>query len=896
MTYNWTEDIEAPVIEIASMQQPDACNPQSITPPTFTGMDNCEGDITDNIVVTTDGPEGADCDKSQTWKANYTDGCGNPAEEVSVTYTWTEDNESPVIVPTEFEGIPAGNCQFAIPDLFESLQIYDQCSTVSFVSQDPEAGFLVDQTQDLKTVSVTVVVEDACGNPTTTTIDVRIPAKLNVVAEADPATVSVNNSAELTAITYDEYGTVTYEWTPAASLDVADAATVTATPTVVGENTYTVTATDDNGCEASAMVTVNASNRNVTVSASASKVYDGTPLEVNVEDITIEGLNEGDYLDAGTLYTNDYVVGVYTCPDNSFQFMADEQLAIQNGFVIKNGDQNVTANYTPTFDVTLSITAKAVTITAASGSKQYDGTALTNANVTATGLVAGDQLVAQVSGSQTEVGSSPNEIVGYTITRNGRDVTGSYSVTPVNGTLTVFNANIECEGVTYQGYDYPAVQIGNQCWLAENLRNTVYGPEETTAIENFAAFNNDPANMEKFGYLYTWYSAVGVEENNDAEVPETLEGTSLVQGICPEGWVVPSQTDFDILYEFTANEARRLRDKNTMYWIPGEQGVEPNYHFNSRAGGFYNSTSGDFERMLLEDYYWTSTSDPNTTEVTTPMNAYYCNSINFKTSKKSDKRSVRCISAATAYDENAVEPVEPETFRCGTTKMVDADGNEYETVQIGTQCWTKTNLRSTKDRNGNLFINGMTAAYYDGYVDSVVYIPTPAAWNENHPSVTYDAGTFGYYYNWPAAMLVCPAGWHLPSDEEWTLLENYVSNAQEGTEYIYRCDQSDATSIAKALASETDVWNSYAGECYPGDQSVMPNNSTGFSAVPAGSCNGSSFYYAGYAAYFWSATQHASSPTDAYYRNLYSNDASVLRFSNYKAYGRSVRCLRDAEE
>jgi len=216
-------------------------------------------------------------------------------------------------------------------------------------------------------------------------------------------------------------------------------------------------------------------------------------------------------------------------------------------------------------------------------------------------------------------------------------------------------------------------------------------------------------------------------------------------------------------------------------------------------------------------------------------------------------------------------------------------------VQIGTQCWTKTNLRSTKDRNGNLFINGMTAANYDGYVDSVVYIPTPAAWNENHPSVTYDAGTFGYYYNWVAANNVCPDGWHLPSAEEWTQLEDYVSNAQEGTEYIYRCDQSGATSIAKALASETDVWNSYAGECYPGDQSVNQNNATGFSAVPAGYFYGSSFDRAGDDAYFWSSTQSASYPNDAYYRNLYYHGANVLRRSNRKYLGYSVRCLRDAE-
>ena len=318
---------------------------------------------------------------------------------------------------------------------------------------------------------------------------------------------------------------------------------------------------------------VEVTKKAITIYANVSKQYDGTPLQITYEDVTVTpDLADGDELTDGILYTDGYDAGEYRCTANQFEYMMALN-AIQEDFTIENSEhQKVNANYSPTFDVTLTIT-------------------------------------------------SP-----------------------------------DCQGVTYQDYYYPAVQIGTQCWLAENLRNTVYGPEETTAIENFAAFNNDPANMEKFGYLYTWYSAVGVEENNDAEVPETLEGTSLVQGICPEGWVVPSQTDFDILYQFTANEERRLRDMSTMYWIPGEQGVEPNYHFNSRAGGFYNSVSGHFERLLLEDYYWTSTSDPNSTEVTSPTNAYYCNSIDFKTSKKADMRSVRCISQQTAYGA----PTEPE--------------------------------------------------------------------------------------------------------------------------------------------------------------------------------------------------------------------------------------------
>ena len=229
---------------------------------------------------------------------------------------------------------------------------------------------------------------------------------------------------------------------------------------------------------------------------------------------------------------------------------------------------------------------------------------------------------------------------------------------------------------------------------------------------------------------------------------------------------------------------------------------------------------------------------------------------------------------------------EPTTFTCGTSKMVDAEGHEYETVLIGTQCWTKTNMRSTKDRNGNLFINGMTAASgsYDGYVDSVVYIPTDAAWSEYNSSVTYDEGTFGYYYNWSAAKLVCPAGWHLPSDAEWTTLTDYVSSQSE-----YRCN-GNSSYIAKALASKTTDWSSSSNTCAVGNN-PSANNDAGFSAVPAGYCSGSSFHYAGYNAYFWSSSQDSSD--DAWYRGLSYSSARVGRLNDYKYDGFSVRCLRD---
>ncbi len=91
--------------------------------------------------------------------------------------------------------------------------------------------------------------------------------------------------------------------------------------------------------------------------------------------------------------------------------------------------------------------------------------------------------------------------------------------------------------------------------------------------------------------------------------------------------------------------------------------------------------------------------------------------------------------------------------------------------------------------------------------------------------------------------------------------------------------------------ASTEGWNSYSGECYPGDQSVTANNATGFSAVPAGGCNGSSFNDAGYRAYFWSSAQDSS--YRAYSRNLYYYGADVYRYLDSKYYGCSVRCLRD---
>ena len=219
-----------------------------------------------------------------------------------------------------------------------------------------------------------------------------------------------------------------------------------------------------------------------------------------------------------------------------------------------------------------------------------------------------------------------------------------------------------------------------------------------------------------------------------------------------------------------------------------------------------------------------------------------------------------------------------------TTTVTDIDGNVYKTVKIGKQVWMAENLRTTRYANGTSIAlgsatNTTTACYYYPNYDST------------------NVSSYGLLYNWKAVMWnsssssanpsgvqgICPDGWHVPSDAEWTELTDYVSSRSE-----YVCGN-DKEYIAKALAS-TEEWENHDEDCAVGN---IPNsnNATGFSALPAGYYGGD-YYYFGCDVYFWSATE--SDDNDAYGRNLDCHYADVYRYNYYdRNNGFSVRCVRD---
>ena len=151
-------------------------------------------------------------------------------------------------------------------------------------------------------------------------------------------------------------------------------------------------------------------------------------------------------------------------------------------------------------------------------------------------------------------------------------------------------------------------------------------------------------------------------------------------------------------------------------------------------------------------------------------------------------------------------------------------------------------------------------------------------------------------YNWYAVMGIhdtdpntpnkefAPEGWHVPSDAEWTTLEEYlITNGYnyDGT--------TTGNKIAKAMASTTGWSNSTNAGAVGNDQSL--NNSSAFNAFPEGYRSNGSFNYEGYYAFFWSSTENYTS--DAWSRNPGNNNSNLNWGSYLKLNGFSVRFVRD---
>ncbi len=211
---------------------------------------------------------------------------------------------------------------------------------------------------------------------------------------------------------------------------------------------------------------------------------------------------------------------------------------------------------------------------------------------------------------------------------------------------------------------------------------------------------------------------------------------------------------------------------------------------------------------------------------------------------------------------NSAKPEQSITFifNCGTNFTDARDGNQYQTVQIGNQCWMKENLKWLPNVRSSANGSNVSPHYYVyGYQGTSV----------SAAKATTNYQTYGVLYNWPAASIACPAGWHLPTDNEWTILIDYLGGS--------------SVAAGKMKTTGTTYWNS---------PNTGATNSSGFSGLPGGlrDSNGS-FSTLGNVGHWWSSTEYLS--TLAWYRYLAYNGTNVTRNDIHRELGFSVRCVRD---
>jgi uncharacterized protein (TIGR02145 family) len=215
---------------------------------------------------------------------------------------------------------------------------------------------------------------------------------------------------------------------------------------------------------------------------------------------------------------------------------------------------------------------------------------------------------------------------------------------------------------------------------------------------------------------------------------------------------------------------------------------------------------------------------------------------------------------------------------CSLTRMVNAssgiesnagdgvtfNGYKYPSVRLGNgQEWMAENLRTSFYANGDIITNVTSVASWKGL--------NSGAWAHYENNSGYE-NPYGKLYNWYAVVdprNICPTGWHVPSDAEWTALIAYLG--------------SDVSAGGKMKTIGTQYWQ-------------IPNqdatNESGFSALPGGLRDESgSFGSVGEGAYWWGLTQFDD--LYAYLRYLSNNDGSVYSFNFDKRFGLSVRCIKD---
>ena len=271
-------------------------------------------------------------------------------------------------------------------------------------------------------------------------------------------------------------------------------------------------------------------------------------------------------------------------------------------------------------------------------------------------------------------------------------------------------------------------------------------------------------------------------------------------------------------------------------------------------GNFANINWGSGAKFL---HVMMGTTDLGTQQMLSVPYALYGESTNVSISPTGDTLNIGGNSVIVP-GISAANPPALYTMGSGVT---DIDGNFYPSIVINGQEWMQKNLAVSKYRNGDPIPTGLSDATWQNTTSGAYAIYNNDAAN----NILY-----GKLYNWYAvndSRGLCPAGWHVPSDAEWTTLETSLGGS----------------SVAGGKMKSTTGWNA---------PNTAATNESGFTGLPGGyRTSGGSFSLIGTGGYWWSSAENVSN--FAWYRRLFFTNSIVLRSDANKQFGFSVRCVRD---
>lgn len=452
---------------------------------------------------------------------------------------------------------------------------------------------------------------------------------------------------------------------------------------------------------------------------------------------------------------------------------------------------------------------------------------------------------------------------------------------------------------------YKVVTIGDQVWFAQNLN---YVTHDGYADDGYGSqcLDDTPANCKKYGRLYTWAAVMNVPEKYNTTRLD--ESDVNYQGLCPNGWHVPSYNDWETLRDQPGFSASAIQSAMESSWYGDDD-----FGFSIVKSEMY----GYNKYSCNESFYWLSTESSYGnakywvtgkscegtygTEKTEkfalrclqddPRHIRSSSSVakSSSSSVRSSSSSVRSSSSVPKYTYDIEDLVDFSVtnikksgyydcteHKCLPTKYLNKDllseGKYYEyldtrddqvykVISIGDQVWMAQNLNRVTD--GGYADDEVGSRCYLDIKDSCAARGRFYTWTA---AMNIDSSYTGLYYSATGKVQgICPKGWHLPSDDEWDKLASFVYTSEGAGAHL--------------KSKFSDGYDTY-----------------GFSGLVTGKYHidsGRLTWDEKQSSFFWTTTEYSA--TRAYYRILIDSrdDFISYEFDNSKRYFVSVRCLAD---